>query len=149
MKKIKLTKLELNKSLIIDEKAKTKITSAERGRYSYFDYDKEIIQSIALKKITDVKVDDAHRIAQVLFPSYLICSGLFDSFLMFEIEDGKRKDPPQYWYSHFGSYLNNDNDACCNRLIDEVLDLFKVNNIEFDKSWEEYSVIASKKNNRE
>lgn len=93
---------------------------------------------IALKNIYDIEIVEAFSIVQALFPNYLVCSGLFDSFLLFEIKDGRRIDPPKYFYNHFASYLNDDKVAKCNKLIDEIMDLFEQNNITCDKSWYEY-----------
>lgn len=133
-----LTKLNLNKSLEINEKYKQIITTAERGRYSYFDYDKESVQAVAKKNIKDVRLVDCFILAQALFPEYLICSGLIDSFLMFEIKNNNRVDPPKYYYSSLASYLNNNKEVQANFLIDEVIDLFDKNDIECDSSWRDY-----------
>lgn len=134
----KITKLNLNKSLEINEEYKKIITSAEKGRYSYFDYDRESVQAVAKKNIKDVKQVDCFILVQALFPEYLICSGLIDCFLMFEIKNNYRVDPPKYYYSTLGSFLNNNKEVQANFLIDEIMDLFDKNNIECDNSWREY-----------
>ena len=103
----KLTQqLTLNKTLVINENAKQIITTAEKGRYSYFDYSKETIQDIASKHPNELTQKTAFTIVQALFPEFLICSGLFDAFLMFEIKDNKRSDPPKFCYDHIHCYLN-------------------------------------------
>lgn len=128
--------LTLNKNLTINEEYKKIITSAEKCRYSYFDYSKEKVQEIANKNLNDLKYTDAATLVQALFPQYLICSGLVDSFLMFEIKNGVRQDPPKYCYMHLDSFLNNDKKAKLNNLTSEIIDLFKSNNIKYNKHWD-------------
>lgn len=136
MKKQKLTEaLILNKKLEIDEEAKKIIITAEGGRYLYFDYTKEKIQEIALKNLDDIKRKDANILVQALFPKYLICDGLFDNFLMFEIKNNKRVDPPKYCYYDLTSYLNNNKELKFNYLAFEIIDLFKANNIQYNEQW--------------
>lgn len=132
---IKTEELKLNKTLVIDEESKKIITSAERGRYSYFDYTEEIIKNIAMKDMEEVTRNEWFAIAQALFPNYLICSGLIDSFLMFEIKNQVRIDPPKYYYCNLWSFLNNDREARVNLLVEEVKDLFNKNNINYHESW--------------
>lgn len=133
--KIKLEKINLNKDLTLNEEYKNVITSAEKGRYSYFDYSKEKIEEIAKMNINDIKWKDTAYLVQALFPQYLIYSGLFDSFLMFEIKNNVRKDPPKYFYRNLISYLNNNKEVKVNYLGDEIINLFEVNNIKYDTSW--------------
>lgn len=136
MKKQKLTEaLLLNKKLEMDEEAKRIITTAEGGRYSYFDYTKEKIQEIALKNLDDIERNDADILVQALFPKYLICGGLFDCFLMFEIKKNRRIDPPKYCYCDLTSYLNNDDKLKFNYLAFEIVDLFKANDIQYNEQW--------------
>jgi hypothetical protein len=127
--------LKLNKDLTINEEYKKVITEADSGRYSYFDFTKEKLQEIALKDLKDLKYNDAATLVQALYPQYLICSGLFDCFLMFEIKKGVRVDPPKYYYGDLQSYLNNDKKTKFNYLAAEIIDLFKNNNIEYNQDW--------------
>ena len=127
--------LKLNKDLTINEEFKKIITEADNGRYSYFDFTKEKIQEIALKDLNDLKYDDAVTLVQALYPQYLICSGLIDCFLMFEIKKGVRVDPPKYYYCDLRSYLNNDKKTKFNHLATEIIDLFKNNNIDYNQDW--------------
>lgn len=136
-KKQELKELVLNKELNINEDAKKAITTAEGGRYSYFDYDKKTIQKIAEKRVASLKTYDIRPIIQALFPDYLIGSGLFDAFLMFEIKNGVRIDPPKFYYYNLFSYLNNNKEKKFNKLLNEIEDLFKKNNIAYHESWEE------------
>ena len=136
--KKQLEQLKLNKDLTINEEYKRVITSAERGRYSYYDYSKEKAQEIAKKDLKDLTYTNAATLVQALFPQYLICSGLFDSFLMFKIKNGVRQDPPKYYYRDLNSFLNNDKGAKLNHLATEIIDLFKTNNIEYNKQWDKF-----------
>ena len=133
--KEKLKPLELNKSLVMNEEYKKVITSAEKGRYSYYDYSKEIIQEIANKDFEQLYCADARPIVQALFPKYLITSGLWDNFLMFEIVDNERANSPKYCYLDACSYLDNDDKARCNLLLEEIIDLFNKNDITPHESW--------------
>ena len=130
-----LKPLELNKSLVMNEDYKKIITSAENGRYRYHDYSKEIIQEIANKNTEGLYCNDINPIVQALFPQYLICSGLWDNFLMFEIKDNERANSPKYSYLDVGSYLDNDKEAKCNLLMEEILDLFYENKLSIHPCW--------------
>lgn len=133
--KKQLKELVLNKSLVVDEQAKGIITTAENGRYSYYDYNKEIVEKIAHKNTDDMTWEDFAILAQALFPKHLICSGLFDCFLMFNIENNKRVDLPEFYYGHAGSFLNNNEELKYNNLFLEIMDLFEKNDIVPDDSW--------------
>ena len=132
-----LKELVLNKKLIINENQKKVITSAERGRYTYFDFSKEKITEIAQKPFSELTLLDGFSLVQALFPEYLICSGIFDCFLVFEIKNNKRIDPPKYWFNSFGSYLNNKTNF--NLLCKEIIDLFRKNDISYHYGWDEYA----------
>lgn len=135
MEKIKKP-LILNKELVVNEEYKKVITSAEEGSYEYYDFSKEKVQEIAIKNINNLTYYDACVLVQALFPKYLICSGLLDSFLMFEIKNNERKDPPKYCYYNLVNYLNNDKESKVNLLISEIIDLFKANNIQYHETWD-------------
>lgn len=134
MKK-ELKELVLNKELIIDENQKKIITSAEGGRYTYFDFTKEKISEIALKSFIDLSVEDACCLVQALFPGYLVCSGLIYTFLIYEIKAGKRVSPPICYFRTLDSYLNNNNEFKFNYLAKEIVDLFEKNNISYREYW--------------
>lgn len=135
-----LSELRLNKNLIVDKESKLKIITAENGRYSYFDYTREKIEEIASKDIKEIKIRDVNPLVQALFPNNLICSGLFHPFIIFEIKDKKRVDPPTYYYGSMNSYLNCNDELKFNRLIDEIVDLFTKNEIKCHQSWLDYYV---------
>lgn len=142
-----LKKLNLNKNLEMNEDFKKEITSAEGGRYNYFDYDFQTIEKIAKVDPTtdEFTYNNAATLVQALFPEYLICSGLFDCFVIFKIGNGYRVNPPKYCYSNLASYLNNNETKKYNLLIEEIIDLFKKNNIAYNKIWDE---LLNKVNNK-
>lgn len=132
-KEIKLEKLTLSKTLELP--SEDVIENIKGKRYDYFEFSREKIQEIASKDIAEINYKDAATLVQALFPNYLICSGLFDSFIMFETRNGIRIDPPKYWYRNLRSYLNNNEELKYNRLIDEMIDLFNQNDIVPHQSW--------------
>lgn len=126
-------RIETNRNLEIDFSAwKENIT---KFRYSYFDFDKEKVSAIANKDLKDIEYNEARILVQALFPQYLVCSGIFDRFVLFEVKDGVRIDPPKYYYNTIYSFLNNDKYAAVNYLLDEIKDLFKHNRIAYSESW--------------
>lgn len=129
--------LVLNKNLKMNDDLKKIITSAENGKYDYFDYSNEIIQKIALiNDENDFTVQNLRPIIQALFPKYLICSGLFEPFIMFEIKNNVRVDPPKFHYKTLFDFLNNDDTKQFNKLSDEIRNLFEVNSIRYSSLWE-------------
>lgn len=133
--KKQLKELVLNKSLVVDEQAKKIITTAENGRYSYYDYNKEIVEKIAHKNIHTTTWEDFATLTQALFPKHLIGSGLIDCLLLFNIENGQRVDPPEFYYNYVGSFLNNNKELKYNNIFFEIMDLFEKNNIVPDDEW--------------
>lgn len=100
------TKIELNKDLSVDyTEWKKNITS--KG-YSYYDFSREEVERIAKKNVKEVSGTEIRTLVQALFPQYLQCSGLFDGFLFFEVNNGVRIDPPKYCYATCNSYLDNN-----------------------------------------
>ena len=129
---------KLNKNLEMNKDFKENIISAENGRYTYYDYDLQTIKDIAkVDPHNELTYNNVATLVQVLFPEYLVCSGLFDSFIMFKVKNGRRSDSPKYCYRSLDSYLNNNNDKKDNLLIEEIVDLFKQNNIDYNKIWDE------------
>lgn len=129
-------KIVTNKDLSVDyTEWKNNITSK---RYSYYDFSREEVERIAKKNVQEVSNDEIRTLVQALFPQYLQCSGLFDGFLFFDVIDGERVDPPKYFYGTCNSYLNNDDKAKVNRLIEEIEDLFEQNEIDCSEDWKKY-----------
>lgn len=66
--------------------------------YSYYDFNEQSVREIASKHAKDVTGHEWYSLVQMLYPKNLITSGLFDAFLVFDIINRKRKDPPkEYW----------------------------------------------------
>lgn len=131
------TKIELNKDLSIDyTEWKKNITSG--GRYCYFDFSREEVERIAKKNVKEVSTAEIRTLVQALFLQYLQCSGLFDGFLLFEVVNGERIDPPKYCYATCNSYLDNNDKVKANRLIEEIEDLFEQNEIDCSEDWKSY-----------
>lgn len=129
---------KLNKNLEMNKDFKENIIFAENGRYTYYDYDLQTIKDIAkVDPQKELTYNNVATLVQVLFPEYLVCSGLFDNFIMFKVKNGRREDSPKYCYRSLDSYLNNNNDKKDNLLIEEIVDLFKQNNIDYNKIWDE------------
>ena len=135
-KKIKTVQIETNRDLTQDfSDSKQKI---ENARYRYYDYSRDKILEIVSKDIRAVEDHEIREIVQALFPDYLICSGLFDGILLFEIRNGTRVDPPKYFYRNLSAYLNNDEKSKVNRLKDEIKSMLEQNEIPYHDSWKEY-----------
>ena len=135
--------IKTNKDLSIDySEWKKNITSK---RYSYYDFDRDKVESIAKKAVNEVSNDEIRTLVQALFPQYLQCSGFIDAFLFFDVINGVRIDPPKYYYGNCNSYLNNDSAANVNRLIEEIEDLFEQNEIDCSEDWKSYFKQAKEK----
>lgn len=123
--------IQTNKDLTPRLFPKQKITTAEGGRYTYYDYDKEIVEKIALTNVFSSEDADltklTYTLVQTLYPDYLICSGLFDSFCLFEVAHGKRVDPPVEAHARMDSNKG--------YLILQVKDLFDKNNLPYSDDW--------------
>ena len=87
--------------LTFNQADKDRIVKAENNRgYIYYDFTELSCKSVAEKPLNEVSDNEWYMLVQMLFPANLICSGIFESFLVFEIkggstlESGKRQDPP-------------------------------------------------------
>lgn len=79
-------------------KAEDKATVQQAG--IHYDFTEEKARKIAAKDARDVDYKEWCSLLQMLYPGTLICSGIFDPFLVFEIKNGRRKDPPkEHWRS--------------------------------------------------
>ena len=66
----------------------------------------------------------------MLYPKNMIGSGLFQPILIFEIKNGKRKDPPIEAYNGVDDL---ENGSC---LLIKIIDYIEKNsNLKFNKSW--------------
>lgn len=99
------------------------------NRYSYYDYDEQTIKDIAKKDVRELTFKDGSTLVQAMFPDNLICSGLFDNFLIFECHDGERCDPPKKAFSNIDD----------KKLLKDIIQFFKDNNIEYHETWNKLS----------
>lgn len=72
----------------------------ESARCVYYDFTEKIIENIVNKHINDVANEEWRILLQMLYPSNMIGSGLFQPILIFRIsKSGKRVDPPLEAYN--------------------------------------------------
>lgn len=119
------------------EEAKKRI---EEAGYTYFEFNKPKIKAVALAKdITDIPTAWILSIIQAIFPEYLICSGIFDSVVLFRVANGKRIDPPVHYWRNLNAYIDNGkNGKQEHALLAEIKDLFEKSGIEPSDSWLNY-----------
>lgn len=96
------------------------------NRYTYYAFTKETIEAIASKNVIDLVYKEGAILVQALYPNNLICSGLFDKFLIFECSHGNRIDPPLV------AFYNIDNKELCKKIID----FFEAEQIKYHESWD-------------
>lgn len=118
---------------------KNLITSEKNHNYRYYEFTEDTCKTIASKHVNDVDSDEWYSLVQMLYPNRLICSGLFESFLAFEIRDGKRIDPPM---EHWGNLVSEGSDGV---LLHRIIDVLNSNCIEEHPSWAETLKAAEEK----
>lgn len=65
------------------------------GRVSYYDFTEKEIERVIKTNINEVQNEDWKMLIQMLYPTNMIGSGLFQPILIFRIgRNGKRIDPP-------------------------------------------------------
>ena len=80
----------------------------ESGKYRYYDFTEEIVRKIVSKNINDVINEEWRILLQMLYPSNMIGSGLFQPILIFKIsKNGKRVDPPLEAYNSINDLKEN------------------------------------------
>lgn len=102
----------------------------ENANYRYYQYTEEIIKTIIKKDIHIIENSEWRTLIQMLYPKNMIGSGLFQPILIFEIKNGKRKDPPIEAYNGVDDL---ENGSC---LLIKIIDYIEKNsNLKFNKSW--------------
>lgn len=119
---------------LTDEQKKEIVGSS----YTYYDYTKETIEEIAHKNVKDLVYQDGAILVQALYPKNLICSGLFDRFLVFECHNGDREDPPKFFFH------NLDN----KELLDKIFAMFKREKIKPHSTWETLRSVVNKREDK-
>ena len=89
------------------------------------------LKFIAAKEVTSVEYSEWCSLLQTLYPDKLICSGLFELFLVFEIKNGCRKDPPQ---EHWGNLVTPGSDGI---LLERFIAALREHGIKVHESWYE------------
>lgn len=80
----------------------------ESARCVYYDFTEKIIENIVSKHINDVANEEWRILLQMLYPSNMIGSGLFQPILIFKIsKSGKRVDPPLEAYNSIDDLKGN------------------------------------------
>lgn len=129
-------------ALNYSEENKRTITEAENRRgYTYYEFTEAKVRIIATKAAAFVEDYEWRSLLQMLYPAKLICSGLFEAFLVFEIKDGRRKDPPQ---EHWGDLVTPGSDGV---LLERFIDAISEHGIKVEESW--HTVVKMGKQKRE
>lgn len=119
-----------------------------KGGYSYFGFEKTTIEGLAKRSVNSLKYNECCHIIQCLYPEFLVCSGLFDPFILFKVSDtGKRIDPPVASWRSLTHRQNEDRETTP-FLIETILLLFKNNAIEPHSSWKELLETAKEQEER-
>lgn len=105
----------------------------ESGKYRYYDFTEEIVRKIVSKNINDVINEEWRILLQMLYPSNMIGSGLFQSILIFKIsKSGKRVDPPLEAYNS----INDLKEGTC--LLFQIIEYIEKNSkFKIHDSWYE------------
>lgn len=120
--------VEMNYNL----KNKALICEAENRRgYTYYEFTEATVKNIASKEAASVEDGEWRSLLQMLYPDKLICSGLFEAFLVFEIRNGRRKDPPQ---EHWGNLVTAGSDGV---LLERFISALAEHGIKVHESWRE------------
>lgn len=103
----------------------------ESARCVYYDFTEKIIENIVSKHINDVANEEWRILLQMLYPSNMIGSGLFQPILIFKIsKSGKRVDSPLEAYN---SIVDLKGDTC---LLFKIIEYIEKNSkLKIHDSW--------------
>lgn len=103
------------------------------GRYTYYDFTEREIERVVKTNVKKVQNDDWRMLIQMLYPSNMIGSGLFQPILIFRIgKNGNRIDPPIEAYNG----LDDVKKSTC--LLFRIIDYIEKNSdLKIDDSWYE------------
>lgn len=103
------------------------------GRVSYYDFTEKEIARVVKTNVKEVEAIDWRMLIQMLYPTNMIGSGLFQPILIFRIgRNGKRIDPPIEAYNSLDDMRKGD--CLLFRIIDHIE---KNSNLKIDDSWYE------------
>lgn len=124
---------------------KERILKAENNRgYVYYDFTEQSCKDAAEKPLKEVADNEWYMLVQMLFPQNLICSGIIDSFLIFEIkggatlESGKRKDPPLRFWPNL-TRANSKSEVLLKMIVDHLTE----NGVSVHETWTQRLEAAS------
>lgn len=101
------------------------------GRVSYYDFTEKEIERIIKTNINEVQNEDWRMLIQMLYPTNMIGSGLFQPILIFRIgRNGKRIDPPIEAYNGVDDVRNGT--CLLFRIIEHIE---KNSKLKIDDSW--------------
>lgn len=117
----------------MDFKIEDKEYIEKSGRYSYYDFTTKEIERIVKTDVKKVENQDWKMLIQMLYPTNMIGSGLFQPILIFRIgKNGKRIDPPIEAYDGMDRL---EKGTC---LLFRIINYIEKNsNLEIDSSWYE------------
>ena len=118
-------------NLNFNQADKDRIEEAENKRgYRYYDFTEGSCKDLANKHVKELTYKDWCSLVQMLYPKELICSGLFDPFLVFHINDKNvRQDPPAgYW----NSLVDKGSDGI---LLERIINALEENGVSVHESW--------------
>lgn len=96
------------------------------GRYCYYEFTKKEIKRVISRDINEVEANDFKMLIQMIYPTNMIASGLFQPILIFRIGiNGKRIDPPIEAYDSIKQLLS--------KIISHVK---SHSDLQFHESWE-------------
>lgn len=102
----------------------------EKIRYKYYDFTEEIINGIIEKSFEDVTDEEWRILIQMLYPHNLVASGLFQPYLIFNIDNnGKRIDPP---IKAFDSITSKRGNSC---LLLDIMNILTLKHCKCNASW--------------
>jgi hypothetical protein len=114
-----------------DPADKALIEGEKYHSYSYHEFTEDSLRTLAAKPIQEIPGSEMYALVQMLYPHNLICSGLFDHCLVFDIVDGKRNDPPkEYWHD----LASKGSDGI---LLDRIITALEENGVRVHESWKE------------
>ena len=103
------------------------------GRYSYYEFTEQEITRVIKTNVKEVKNSDWRMLIQMLYPTNMIGSGLFQPILIFRIgRNENRIDPP------IEAYNGLDDMKKGNCLLFRIIEYIEKNSkLKIDKSWYE------------
>lgn len=117
--------IELN----FKQEDKARIEGEKFHSYHYYEFTEQSLRALAARDIYEIPSKECYQLVQMLYPSNLICSGLFERCLVFDIINGIRQDPPkEHWYDLATPGSNGI-------LLERIITALEENGVEVHQSW--------------